>query len=136
MSGAAQSDATFQNDPRIVVLIAYGLYFAALVTGGLSTIVGVAVAYIKRPEVKGTLWESHLTNLIRVFWAGLIIFALWLTAIVAGLLGVWSGAEHDNLPLAVGFLPAAYLTCVLFLVWYLYRTIKGFLRAADRKSYG
>lgn len=136
MSGASASQAAAESDPRIVVLIAYGLYFAALVTGGLSTIVGVAVAYIKRPEVKGTLWESHLTNLIRVFWAGLIIFALWLAAIVAGLLGVWSGVEHDNVPLAVGFLPAAYLTCVLFLVWYLYRTIKGFLRAADRKPYG
>jgi uncharacterized membrane protein len=135
MSDAAQTEAPATGDARLIVLIAYGLFFASLVTGGLSAIVGVAVAYIKRPEVRGTVWESHFTNLIHVFWVAMVAFALWLAAMTASVLGIWSGIETDRVPLLVGLLPAAYLSAMLFLVWYVYRTIKGFLRAVERAPY-
>ena len=43
--------------------------------------------------------------------------------------------QHDDVPVAIGVLPAGYLAALLFLVWYFYRTIRGFLRAAEGRPY-
>ncbi len=134
MSDATQAQAAGQSDARIVTLICYGLYLAAIAMV-VTAIVGVVLAYIKRAEVRGSVWESHFTNLIHVFWAGVAATAICLAALTVGVLGIWSGVQHDDLPVSIGVLPAGYLAALLFLVWYLYRTIRGFLRAAEGRPY-
>lgn len=98
---------------RMTVLIMYGLYFAAFITG-ITFFAAVVLAYVKKDDLRGTPYEGHIKNGIEVFWVSLIAFVLgWLTII-----------------LGVGFL-------ILFgiFLWYLYRTIKGFLRALDGKPF-
>ena len=101
-------------DARTFVIIVYGLYMGALLCAGLSGIAGLVLAYIKRDDVRGTVWESHFDNAIHAFW-------VWLALSVVGLLTVW---------LVIGFfvLIAAY-------VYFAYRTIKGLVRAVDSRPY-
>lgn len=61
------STASMKN----LVIIVHGLYAASLITG-FTSIVGLIIAYMKRPEAAGTIYESHLTYAIRTFWIGLI----------------------------------------------------------------
>jgi uncharacterized membrane protein len=135
MSSAAQGpEAAAHSEARLFALICYGLYFAAIlffVTG----IVGVVIAYIKRPEVRGSIWESHFTNLIHVFWVGFAMTLLWVIALGFGAWGIWSGMQWNEPPYGIGALPIAYILSLLFLVWYLYRTIRGFLRAIEYRAY-
>jgi uncharacterized membrane protein len=81
---------TFEfNHPTVVSL----LYLAGFVTG-VTTIVGVILAYVWKGEAGQPQWmESHYAYLIRTFWIGLIgsIVGVVLTVVLIGifiLLGV------------------------------------------------
>lgn len=109
---AGSSPAAVSNHRTIAVAI-YFLYFAALACG-FTLLLGVVLAYIRRGDARGTIWESHFDNQISVFW----------TTILVGLLGALLTV------IGIGFL----ILLILF-VWYLVRTIRGVLRAADGLPY-
>ena len=48
----------------------HGLYAASLILG-ITSIIGVVIAYMKRNEAAGTIYASHLDYAIRTFWIGL-----------------------------------------------------------------
>jgi uncharacterized membrane protein len=98
------------TDPRTWAMIVWGLYIASYFTAFITGIVGVVIAYIKRDELAGTPFESHMTSAIRTFWISLIGY------ILSGVLMV----------VLIGFL----LIAVVF-VWQLFRTIRGIVRAID-----
>jgi len=62
--------------------IIYGLYLLGWVTGGLTTLIGLIIAYISR-GVAGPMTESHLTFQIRTIWVtvGWAILGVLLVAI-------------------------------------------------------
>jgi len=94
------------DGPKLV----YILYFISLVVG-ITAIAGVIVAYLKRGEA-GAKPASHYTFLIRTFWIGLLF------AVISALTAV----------IGIGFLLA-----LATIVWFLIRTIKGFMMAIDSK---
>lgn len=98
---------------RMSVIIMYGLYFATFIVG-VTAIAAVVLAYVQRDDLKGTIYESHIKNGIEIFWVMLI----------GGIVGA------VTIFLGIGI-------AILFglLVWFLYRTIKGFIRALDGKAY-
>ncbi len=102
------------TDTRTLAIIVYGLYIGALFSGGMAGIVGVVLAYIKRDEARGTIWESHFENAIRAFW-------IWAVLMVIGVATAW---------FLIGFLVmgAAF-------VYFLYRTVKGLIAAIDSRPY-
>lgn len=102
-----------ENEHRKYTLIVYGLYGASFLVGGLSAIVGVIIAYIKRSETYGTVDYSHLQYLIRTFWFGLIGLAVGtvLTLILIG-----------------------WLILLLVSVWVIYRLIMGVMRLLDNQE--
>lgn len=102
------------EDTRMLAIIVYGLYLASLLCVGLSGIAGVILAYIKRDETKGTIWESHFENAIQAFW-------VWFGLSILGILTVW-------LVVGIFILIAAY-------IYFAYRTIKGLVRAIDSQPY-
>ena len=57
---------------RTTAMICYVLYLVAFING-LTAIIGVIIAYIKRSDAVGTVWESHFRNLIVVFWVMLAV---------------------------------------------------------------
>ncbi|RMF08964.1 MAG: hypothetical protein D6773_02145, partial [Alphaproteobacteria bacterium] len=46
-------------DPRQMGHILYGLYAAGFLTGGVTAIAGVIMAYMKRDDYAGTWMASH-----------------------------------------------------------------------------
>src|SRR5438876_462644 len=109
------------DDTRTLVIIVYGLYLAALLCVGLSGIAGVILAYVKRDETRGTIWHSHLRNIIHVFWIalGVAVVALVLLIEAAGGFAISMFATNGNPPpFVIGWLialiPAFWLGAVIF----------------------
>jgi uncharacterized membrane protein len=110
ISPQPQMPVAAAQDTRTLVIIVYGLYLGALFCGGLSGIAGVILAYIKRDETRGTIWESHFENAIHAFW-------IWFGLFVVGLLTMF---------FIVGFLVIAAA-----FIYFIYRTVKGLILAVD-----
>lgn len=108
-----QAAPTREDSARTIAIIVYLLYLAALLNG-LTAIIGVILAYVKRDEARGTVYESHFSNAIEVFWIFLVgmLIAVPLCFVVVGI------------PLVIGLY-----------IWVLYRTIKGVVRASDGRPY-
>lgn len=123
------------SDLRSLAIVCYVLFLLAWMNG-ITAIVGVAVAYVKRRDAAGTVWQSHFANLILVFWvmvAGAILGMLtWPVALGAMLAQGWPffWPPVFALPLLVGGLIFPILA-----LWYLYRVIRGLIRAMDERPY-
>lgn len=109
-----QTSSAAHSEDRTMVLIVYGLYLFAFLSCGLAGIAGVLVAYIKRDDARGTMWESHFDNQINSFWT-------WFALVVAGVLTSW---------MLIGFAVIG-----IAFVWFLYRSLKGLIRALEMKAY-
>lgn len=110
-------DATRENGLRKITLFDYGLHIASpLVSVMLLTIIALIINYVKRGDARGTVWESHMNWMIRTCWWTLFWIIVTLLPIV--ILSVVS----------MGLLSFLFVIPVL---WYLYRMIKGLLRALD-----
>ena len=104
-----------QDALRTPAIVVYILYLGAVISVGIAGIIGVIVAYVKREEAKGTIWESHYKNQIESFW-------VWLVLFVVGCLTIW-----------IFFI--GVLVIIASFVYFLYRTIRGLLRALENKPY-
>jgi len=98
---------------KTYTMIVYGMFALGLFLGGLPSVIGLVMAYVKRNSFTGTIYAEHLGLLIRTFWYSLLFSIL-------GAMTVW---------LYVG-------TLILFgvAVWYIYRLVRGFARLNDRKG--
>lgn len=102
-----------EDNARTMAIIVYVLYIAALFNG-ITAVIGVILAYIKRDDVRGTAYESHFTNQIELFW---IFFIGMLVAV----------------PLC--FILIGIPLVVVLYIYVLYRTVKGLVRASDGRPY-
>lgn len=100
---------------RGTAIIAYLLFLIGWPCLHLSTIGGVVLAYVQRGEARDTLWESHFSNLITVFWTSLIVGIVGAMLIPAGGIGI--------------------PVLIFLVIWFLYRTIGGLIRAIDGRPY-
>jgi uncharacterized membrane protein len=101
-----------END-RLAVQIVYGLYALSLVTA-LPSLLGVILAYVKRPDMRGTWLESHATWQIRTFFI-MLISSIVSAAMVATFV----------------LIPIAGILTGLTWLWFAYRTIKGWLKLSN-----
>ena len=99
------------TDLRQYTMIIYILYMAAILVG-VTSIVGVIMAYVKRADFAGTEYEDHITYLIRTFWISLIGYLIGAVLSIVGI-GI-------IIIIAVG-------------IWYIYRSIAGFIKFNDNK---
>lgn len=105
-SEAVQSMKTYS-------MIVYGLYTLGIFLGGLPTLIGLIMAYVKRKDFSGTIYSEHMSLLIRTFWYSLLFSIL-------GAITTW---------LYIGF-----LILLATGVWYVYRLVRGFVRMHDGKG--
>ena len=129
------------GEERNWVLATYGLFLIAPASSGLTALIGVILAHLRRDAARGSLYESHYRNLILVFWvwlafmllAGAFAFA-GLAGIVLSLMQPWPvkgfGLYHGALTL--GLLILAF---VIVSIWYYWRLLSGLIRALDDKPY-
>lgn len=110
----ASSDVSQQDAKQFkgYTMAVYGLYALGFLLGGVPTLAGLIVAYLKRNEFAGTIYQGHLNMLIRTFW-----YAVLFSIIGAILLLIWIGG--------IVLLGTA--------IWTLYRIIRGFILLNDGK---
>ncbi|MDB5533960.1 MAG: hypothetical protein JWO28_2275 [Hyphomicrobiales bacterium] len=109
--------------PRTWAIIIWGLLLVSCVTVWVTEIIGVIIAYVKRDELAGTLFESHATSAIRTFWVTLVFLPLGTVLLIAGIFGV---------NLLYGGL--GILILGLLLIWRVFRVFRGLIRAFEGKG--
>jgi uncharacterized membrane protein len=107
------------SEDRVMPGVAYGLYLLGPVTGGVTMIIGLIVAYANLADA-GPRTFSHYRFLIRTFWlsiawliiaGGMMLFGAPLSLVLIGLPFLWLGWFIFG---AVG-------------VWYLVRCVVGLI---------
>ena len=96
------------------VLAVYALYLGAALTAGTLAVLGVIIAYVKRGDARGTVWESHFENQIRTFWISLVLFLI-------------------AFPLALILI--GWIVWGVMLIYYLWKSVKGTIRAWEWRAY-
>lgn len=93
-------------------IVVYALFLAGIVTGGLTMLVGVVIAYVYRGQ--GPHWfDEHYRYQIRTFWLAVLYFA------ISGLLTL----------ILIGF-----VTWLLAVVWLVIRCVKGIKRLQEQRA--
>ena len=98
-------------EQRNYMYVIYGLYALGVTSFAMPTIIGAIVAYVKRDDMRGTIYFDHIQFLLRTFWGSLIGFVvgfLLVITFIGAILGV---------PLVVA---------ICF--WYLFRVVVGVVR--------
>jgi uncharacterized membrane protein len=98
---------------RTMVQVIYALYAVSFFVG-ITSLVGVIIAHVKRSDYAGTIYADHLTWQIRSFWFAFLFGVIGMVTIAFG----------------IGFLILG-----LSAVWFIYRIVKGFLAVNDRKGF-
>jgi uncharacterized membrane protein len=105
-----QPSAMSGTQPQTWAIVVWGLFIASYFTAAMTGIAAVIIAYIKRDDLAGTPFESHMTSAIRTFWISLI----------AGLIGF-----------VLAFVGIGFIILGLLVLWQLFRVIRGLVRALD-----
>jgi uncharacterized membrane protein len=100
------------TDPRTWAIIVWGLYIASYFTFTFSMVIGIIIAYVKRQDMTGTPFESHMTSAIRTFWISLIV----------ALIGI-----------VLAFVGIGVVILIALGIWQLFRAIRGIIYALDAK---
>lgn len=151
-SGAA---ARTQSDDRTLAFVVYAMHFVSPFVFGLTSLIGVVIAYVRKPEAEPLL-RSHYRFQIRSFWVG---FALALVAAIALMTGVgllffklatavvsdmpadgWSAVSQD---LDVSFPVAAFVSLIVAgcawlatAAWMILSSVVGAVRLSSAQCIG
>ncbi|MBR6026496.1 MAG: hypothetical protein IK065_02730 [Neisseriaceae bacterium] len=98
---------------RQYLYIIYILFLCGLITGGITTLPGIIMAYIMRNDAMDSIFEDHVDYLISTFWASLLIGIIGLVLMV----------------ILIGWLVLVGLS-----IWFLYRCILGLMRLNENRS--
>lgn len=90
-----------------LAFLVYALQTAGFFTGGITTLIGLIINYIKREAVIGSWVESHFSWQIRTFWWAFLWYLI-------GSVTTW---------LLIGFVILGINT-----LWLIYRIAAGWLR--------
>lgn len=120
-----------QDPNRTLTLVLYVLYIIAIFTGGLLAVIALIINYVKRSDVRGSIFESHFTWQIRTFWW----YLAWiLFAFSPFLLLIFTGSNLDSSAMVVMFgWVFCFITIVATFIWSLYRAIRGLIALNDNK---
>ena len=95
-----------------IPIVVYVLHLAGMVTGGLTSLVGVVIAYVYRG--KGPEWlDQHYRYQVRTFWIGLLYFCL-------------SGV--------LMFVLIGFVLWLVAVVWLVIRCVEGFKGLQEKRS--
>jgi uncharacterized membrane protein len=134
-----ESGARNNDDVRVLAIVIYILMLVSFFNG-FTALASVVLAYIKRADARGTIYQGHYSNVIRTFWialsgvAALCTLTLW---VIFGAIG-FHGDPVDLVvlhPWMWLFLPFVALAFAMLAVYCLYRMVRGLVRAVEAKPY-
>ena len=114
-------------EDRTLPMVGYILLLLSFVTGGITGLVALIMAYSARGSATSAM-ASHYTFQIRTCWIGLA--ALFITGVFA----FW-GFVLSFILIGIPLLILAKLTFALITVWYAVRTILGLIVVSRDEAY-
>ena len=127
LNPGADADA----NARLLTSIIYGLYLAGFISGGLTSIAGVIMAYV----VKGSAPEwarSHYTFQIWTFWIGLGLMLLLVPFVIAW---VVTGAVLSIVGIGILMLIATFFVIAAPFLWFAARCAVGLSYSVQSQPY-
>ncbi|MBI5259031.1 MAG: DUF4870 domain-containing protein [Burkholderiales bacterium] len=109
--GAAGKTPEEMAGLKNITMVVYALQ-ALTCLWGVTAIVAIVINYVKRDDVRGTIYESHFDWQIRTFWWGLLGSLIGM-ALVVVLLG--------------------FPILIVVWIWMVYRVVKGWLKLNEGK---
>lgn len=100
-----------------IAYLAYILYFLGIISLGIFSILGLILSYVRRKSCENSIFYSHFSHLIRIFW-------------------IFSGIQFLGLILllAPAFLKIiGVIILIVVYIWYLYSLVSGFSKLSDNK---
>ncbi|WP_291354070.1 DUF4870 family protein [Acinetobacter sp. UBA3106] len=120
-----------QDPNRTLTLVLYILYIIAIFTGGLLAVIALIINYMKRNDVRGSIFESHFTWQIRTFWW----YLFW--NILAFIPFIFLFFTGENMDVFTGVALGASAFCLVVIgvawIWIVYRAIRGIIRLNDNQ---
>jgi len=120
-----------KDSNRTLTLILYILYIVAIFSGGLLAVIALIINYVKRSDVRGSIFESHFTWQIRSFWW----YLFWNIVAFVPFLFLFFTHEDPDLFAGVAFGASTFCLVVVFVswIWIVYRAIRGIMRLNDTR---
>lgn len=115
------------SEGRLTPGITYGLYLAGFLTAGLTTAIGLILAYARLADA-GPMTFSHYRFLIRTFWLG-IAWAL------IGLASFSFGVPLSLVLIGIPFVKLGLLIWALMGIWYAVRCVAGLIYLSRGQVY-
>lgn len=115
------------SEDRTMPAVVYALYLVGLATGGLTSILGLILAYVSKDQA-GPVSRTHYDFLIRTFW-----MTLALALVAAALIAI--GVPLSFLLIGIPFVVLGGLIFALLAVWYAVRCIVGVVYLAREEAY-
>ena len=120
-----------QDSNRTLTLVLYVLYIIAIFSAGLLAVIALVINYIKRDDVRGSIFESHFTWQIRSFWW----YLFW--NIIAFVPFIFLFFTGENVNVFAGVAIGATTFCLVVVgvswIWIVYRAIAGIIRLNDNQ---
>ena len=132
LKGITMNYSIDKDANRTLTLVLYVLYIIAIFSGGLLAVVALIINYVKRSDVRGSIFASHFTWQIRTFW--------WYLAwnIIAFIPFFFLFFTGENADLFAGVALTATTFCILVVgiswIWIVYRAIRGMIRLNDNQA--
>ena len=98
------------TSPQTWAIVVWALFLASILSVAFTSIIGVIIADIKRGDLAGTPYASHMTSAIRTFWITLIVGIIGLVLLIVGIGVIILG---------------------LLVLWHLFRVVRGLIYAID-----
>ena len=116
---------------KTLTVVLYAMYIAAIFSAGIFAVIALIINYVKRDDVKGTIFESHFTWQIQTVWKYLI----WNFVGILPFSLLFLVQNNDQLFGGVAFLGSVFLVIVVIIswLWLIYRAIKGLIKLNENK---
>lgn len=113
MTDQTQPLSAKEQEAKSNAFIAYTLLALGFFTG-VTFIAGGVWAYLKRKDCSGTRFDDHYSNIIKVFWVG----------VVGGIIGFITTPFLIGIPVLIGIY-----------IYNIVKIVKGFSTLTSNKSY-
>ncbi|MBP6115629.1 MAG: hypothetical protein KA498_03230 [Neisseriaceae bacterium] len=114
---------------RQETLIVYIAFVASIFFSLFASVIGVIYAYVRRNDLKETVYYSHFNYLIRLFWWQLGLSFVPMLMISYGIVRPLLVAQEPSM----GWLVAAMAWGGVVLLWFLIRLVLGLVRFQDAR---
>lgn len=114
--------STQSSESKTFAIIAYVLF---LIPVPILALIGVILCYVKRGESGGTMFHSHYSGMIGLFWKTVIISVAALILSIVLAITVVGGI----------LIPVIYIALLGWVIYYYVKLIQGVVRVTSNREY-